>query len=928
MKTLVIAPLYKNAALVEGLVEAILAARADFDALPARMLFINDSPGDLSLQAVLDRELPRLAGKVDFTLWFNERNLGFVQTCNRGMAHALEAGEDVVLLNSDALLTPGCLREMSAVAYSDPMIGYVSPRSNNATICNSPYPDRFRHLDFPAALDAHRAIQAMLPRVTYTPTVVGFCMLIRHALLAEFGLFDPVYGGGYNEETDLVLRGNRRGYRSALANHAFAYHLGGQSFSLSEVPPYERERKNRRILLGRYPEYERAVDRYFTSAQCRAQHVLGALAPEEDGRHRILFHVPYLADFYNGTFEMTARTIAAFVQQFAQRYRCFIFGPAEAIAFHGLDRISGLEVLDAESREAPYLAAVRLSQPFAPEDLSLTPLAAITGYAMHDSIALDCLNLDENDLGALWERMVQTAGLLLYVSEFSAAQFNRRFQAPKAVVQVPALLSTEAAEYLPSVTAAGAADAILVVGNHYAHKHAVETAEAIHALDPAARVILLGVEVPARENLASYRAGDLDPDLIERIYAEARVVVFPSHYEGFGLPLMQALARKVPVVARRLPPFEEIAARTPLAANITLHVATTDLAAAALVPRIWSDKPTKTKAPVRRWADVAADLAKGIETARAGLDFATLRARMAAHVEGTDEPRQKARPHQPRLTREDLAEMAPLSVIRRAAGRRLNRLAWRAVDAARLVVLGDRARDARDFEVAADAYASALRKRPALDHIWVQYGHALKETGDRRGAEAAYRRAIELKPEVADSHLQLGHVLKIQNRLLEAKDAFQRALSIDPHLEHAAAEIGKLGELGAGHMRKAILMARDLVNTAEPGGVIGCVIARGDKVVGAGAGAGAPADAVDRALAESGRGAKGASAFLTLDPGAPAARRLVEAGVERVAIACRGRQDVTAVLRAAGVAVDRGFLELEARKALHYPDFASESVDS
>src|SRR5437867_9090845 len=39
--------------------------------------------------------------------------------------------------------------------------------------------------------------------------------------------------------------------------------------------------------------------------------------------------------------------------------------------------------------------------------------------------------------------------------------------------------------------------------------------------------------------------------------------------------------------------------------------------------------------------------------------------------------------------------------------------------------------------------------------IWVQYGHALKESGRPREAEAAYRTAIAYDPVNADARLQL-----------------------------------------------------------------------------------------------------------------------------------------------------------------------------
>jgi glycosyltransferase involved in cell wall biosynthesis len=45
---------------------------------------------------------------------------------------------------------------------------------------------------------------------------------------------------------------------------------------------------------------------------------------------------------------------------------------------------------------------------------------------------------------------------------------------------------------------------------------------------------------------------------VARLYAEASLVLMPSEREGFGLPLVEALAAGSPVVASNIPPFREI----------------------------------------------------------------------------------------------------------------------------------------------------------------------------------------------------------------------------------------------------------------------------------------------------------------------------------------------------------------------------------
>jgi GT2 family glycosyltransferase/glycosyltransferase involved in cell wall biosynthesis len=113
--------------------------------------------------------------------------------------------------------------------------------------------------------------------------------------------------------------------------------------------------------------------------------------------------------------------------------------------------------------------------------------------------------------------------------------------------------------------------------------------------------------------------------------------------------------------------------------------------------------------------------------------------------------------------------------------------------APRLVDEGDKARDTRDWRMAARNYRLALDCQPDLVPIWVQLGHALKEQNDYGGAEAAYHRALALDEWVADTHLQLGHLLKLQGRHNEAVVAYARAVRLDPDLTPAREVVDALG---------------------------------------------------------------------------------------------------------------------------------------
>ncbi len=112
---------------------------------------------------------------------------------------------------------------------------------------------------------------------------------------------------------------------------------------------------------------------------------------------------------------------------------------------------------------------------------------------------------------------------------------------------------------------------------------------------------------------------------------------------------------------------------------------------------------------------------------------------------------------------------------------------WRRARA--LIEKADCARNANKWMEAARNYRAALSLMPEAAAIWVQYGHALKESGHVGGAEAAYRRALEIDPGVADTHIQLAHALKLQGRRFEAVATSFRAIRLDPNLSYVLHEV-------------------------------------------------------------------------------------------------------------------------------------------
>jgi GT2 family glycosyltransferase len=282
----IVVPVYNAPEDLRACVASVLAdLRPD-----VRLVLIDDASPDPAIAAYF-AELERLAHP-QLLLLRNEVNLGFTGTANRGMRLS---GANVVLLNSDTIVTRGWLDALLHCAATDPRIGTITPFSNNAEICSFP---RFCEnnpwqLDRDAEPERTAIAVAAVPTYPDIPTGVGFCLFLRRAMLDAVGIFDPAFGLGYGEENDLCVRAARAGWRNVLADNAFVVHTGGRSFvgQKAELGP-----RNTALLLERHPHYLDMVHAYIAADPLRplreaaAARMAVAAAPGRGVLHVIHHH--------------------------------------------------------------------------------------------------------------------------------------------------------------------------------------------------------------------------------------------------------------------------------------------------------------------------------------------------------------------------------------------------------------------------------------------------------------------------------------------------------------------------------------------------------------------------------------------------------------------------------------------------------------
>lgn len=224
-----------------------------------RIIVIDDASPSPRIQPLLQGLLH--SGDHRHTLITNPQNRGFVGTVNLGMTLSRN---DVVLLNSDTIVTRRWLNKMQRCAASDEKIGTITPFSNNAEICSFPQFCQNNLLDGVDIEQTNLAMEAVaVPVYPDIPTAVGFCMYIRRQLLDVIGLFDAeTFGRGYGEENDFCMRAMKAGFRNVLCDDTFVAHAGSRSFAGDTAALKAR---NSQLLFAKHPEYLDLVQRFIAT---------------------------------------------------------------------------------------------------------------------------------------------------------------------------------------------------------------------------------------------------------------------------------------------------------------------------------------------------------------------------------------------------------------------------------------------------------------------------------------------------------------------------------------------------------------------------------------------------------------------------------------------------------------------------------------
>jgi GT2 family glycosyltransferase len=340
---------YRTGPLVAKLLASIELERQRDPSLSLRVIVVDNASGDAP-------ELEELVAQKNWRQWAtiitSPTNGGFSYGNNVAFRHVYASGdipEFFYLLNPDAELRPGAIRELVQFLQDHPAVGLAG--GGMETERGEPWPYAFRFPTFLGEIERELAIglvtrllkdHMVLRKMGTEPEpvdwVAGASLLVRRQIIDELGGMDEGYFL-YYEETDFCRKAKQAGWSTWYVPASRIMHMAGQSTGLTlepdcnpRLPDWWFRSRVRYFVKNHGVAYAAATD-----AACLLAHLVCVGKRALQGRSAA--NVPhYLSDFVRNSVLLPRNRRAAPVREFrpgderAQMAHAAADGPAREVA--------------------------------------------------------------------------------------------------------------------------------------------------------------------------------------------------------------------------------------------------------------------------------------------------------------------------------------------------------------------------------------------------------------------------------------------------------------------------------------------------------------------------------------------------------------------------------------------------------------------
>ena len=522
------------------------------------------------------------------------------------LGHALELahldGRGLFLLEGRWAPGAGVLSALADLASLDPNIGTVQPRFMVGQASD------FMELPDPSAAETGTisgSLAHLLPDHYVTPEVESACMYVTPQAVPAC---PPVSAESAAEaRTELFVGLRRRGFRNLVSNRHFVPYPLDPALAYPAPTdhgdaPYAADAAQGRAWLARTP-------------LLRFEHLLaGSMSGE---RRRLLLDCRGMSAAHNGSSHAILGYLDGVARLHSDRWQVTVCVGRQAADFHRLTSRFPAFAYEYDRVQSRHLVALHLSQPWWTDMLiELHHAAPLIAFNILDTIAWDAIYPAHDALDQATRLAAAYADGLAYLSEHSRQRFRFRFSPHARMRETVTYLSTSRDDLGGHIQGVARQQiGILVMGNRLDHKDVDRTTSKLADAFPFTQIVAFGSEqTDGRPNVRSITSGLIDDSNVRDIFERASVIVYPSFSEGFGIPVVQGLARGKPVVVRELPLWDEIRRRTE--ADGRLRVFRTDAELVDAVARALDSGPAMPRRRRGRtisWADCGQTLLDFVE---------------------------------------------------------------------------------------------------------------------------------------------------------------------------------------------------------------------------------------------------------------------------------------------------------------------------
>jgi glycosyltransferase involved in cell wall biosynthesis len=479
-----------------------------------------------------------------------------ITLANEAFRRASENNHHLLVLLAPALPEEKVISVLAEAFSIDPHFGAAVPRQSDPAsgeilkVCNE--------LGDPELRSLPRSILDWVPEYYILPEMLAACLLLRNSVLSNSELLDETYETLPGALLHYLCRARRRGFRCIVYNRAILPWEGGKCADKILVSKADVLK-----LHTEYPDAGTAQAEYRNHPLHIHESLLALrLSSRQADQRSLLLDIRGVPSHINGTTEAVLSLCDGYSAVSHDWEISLLAAPGTAEVHHLAERYPKWKIITKEG-EHYFTAALRPSQPWdIASMIDLHCMALFNFYTMLDTIAWDILIGAPTELSAAWNFLSEHADGILYISEYTRDRFRTRFPLSRITPGYVSHLSFDPADYITKAVEEGSPaydEFLLVVGNSFDHKNVGATVDVLTSTFPFRAIKALGLRNHPSPMVETFESGRIPQVDVDRLFAQASVIVFPSFYEGFGFPILKGLSYGRTVIARESGLLTEVA---------------------------------------------------------------------------------------------------------------------------------------------------------------------------------------------------------------------------------------------------------------------------------------------------------------------------------------------------------------------------------